>query len=216
MSRHLADHIKAVFFDHDDTLVGTIGTKWAEHKFIAKEYYQKDLTDDEIRLHWGKPLSEMVCLLYGTDNVEQALAYNVLHHKEFEKELFTATVPTLKHLKRLGKKLGIITATSRFSFEHDLTHHKIPRELLDYTQTADDTNFHKPDPKVFQPALEWLAAQNIQPSEVLYIGDGLHDMKAALGAGFNFLAVQTGLVSADEFTAVNAKSIAGIGELVNE
>lgn len=214
MNTHITDSIKVVLFDHDDTLVGTIGTKWAEHKFIAKKYYQKNLTDDEIKLHWGKPLSEMICLLYGTDDVEQALAYNVTHHTEFEKELFTATIPTLEHLKASGLKLGIITATSRYSFEHDLDHHKVPRNLLDYTQTADDTSFHKPNPKVFEPAKQWLAAQNIEPNQVLYIGDGLHDMKAALGAGFNFLGVETGLVGAEEFKSANARSIKSIKDLV--
>ena len=213
MYTHIADHIKVVLFDHDDTLVGTINTKWAEHKFIAKKYYQKELTDEEIRIHWGKPLEELVCLLYGTDDVKQAIAHNVRHHTEFEKELFTATIPTLQRIKDSGRKLGVITATSRLSFEHDIEHHEVPTELLDYTQTADDTPFHKPDPRVFQPTLKWLAQQNIRPEEVLYIGDGLHDMKAAIGAGFHFLGVETGLVSADEFQRVGAKSIVGIEAL---
>ena len=213
MYTHIADHIKVVLFDHDDTLVGTINTKWAEHKFIAKKYYQKELTDEEIRIHWGKPLEELVCLLYGTDDVKQAIAHNVRHHTEFEKELFTATIPTLQRIKDSGRKLGVIIATSRLSFEHDIEHHEVPTELLDYTQTADDTPFHKPDPRVFQPTLKWLAQQNIRPEEVLYIGDGLHDMKAAIGAGFHFLGVETGLVSADEFQRVGAKSIVGIEAL---
>ena len=213
MYTHIADHIKVVLFDHDDTLVGTINTKWAEHKFIAKKYYQKELTDEEIRIHWGKPLEELVCLLYGTDDVKQAIAHNVRHHTEFEKELFTATIPTLQRIKDSGRKLGVITATSRLSFEHDIEHHEVPTELLDYTQTADDTPFHKPDPRVFQPTLKWLAQQNIRPEEVLYIGDGLHDMRAAIGAGFHFLGVETGLVSADEFQRVGAKSIVGIEAL---
>lgn len=214
MSKHIADHIQVVLFDHDDTLVGTIGSKWAQHKHIAKTFYNKDLTDEEIRLHWGKPFTQMICLLYGTDDVEQALAHNVATHKEFEKELFTATLPTLRHLKNIGKKLGIITATSRYSFEHDLAVHKIPKELLDYTQTEDDTGFHKPDPRVFEPTLRWLNSNKLAPEDVLYVGDGLHDMKAALGAGFNFLGVQTGLVGADEFMAAGAKSVEKLSDLL--
>ena len=50
MSEHIPDKIKAVLFDHDDTLVDTIGTKWAQHKFIADKYYAKQLTDEEIKL----------------------------------------------------------------------------------------------------------------------------------------------------------------------
>lgn len=214
MSSHIADHIKVVLFDHDDTLVGTINAKWAQHKHVAKTFYKKDLTDDEIKMHWGKPFTQLVCLLYGTDDVEQAVAHNVATHTDFEKELFTATIPMLKRLKGLGKKLGIITATSRRSFEHDLEIHKIPKALLDYTQTEDDTNFHKPNPRVFEPVLQWLKEESLKPEEVLYIGDGLHDMKATLGVGFNFLGVQTGLVDADEFTAAEARSIKSIAELV--
>ena len=92
--------------------------------------------------------------------------------------------------------------------------HSLPRQHLDYTQTADDTTYHKPDPRVFEPATAWLAGKNIQPNEVLYVGDGLHDMKAALGAGFSFLGVQTGLVSAADFKAAGAKSIPGIADLL--
>jgi len=214
MSKHIAPHIKAVIFDHDDTLVGTIKPKWAQHKHVAKTYYGKDLKDAEIIKHWGKPLNDLVCLLYGTDNVVEAIANNTAHHTAYPKELFAATIPTLKQIKSLGLLIGIVTATTRFSFEHDLQEHKVPKGLLDYTQTADDTTFHKPDPLVFEPATAWLASKNIQPNEVLYVGDGLHDMKAALGAGFSFLGVQTELVSTDDFYAAGAKSIPSIANLL--
>lgn len=210
MSEHIADNIKAVFFDHDDTLVGTIDAKWEQHKHVARTFYNKELTDNEIKEHWGKPLMELVCLLYGTDDVDQAMAHNTATHEGFPKELFTATIPTLRHIQAAGKLIGIITATTRFSFEHDLELHQIPKDLLGYTQTADDTPYHKPDPKVFEPAVAWLAERHIRPDEVMYIGDGLHDMRAATGAGFNFLGVETGLVTAEEFLAENAKSIPSI------
>lgn len=213
MNRHIDDKIKVVIFDHDDTLVGTIGPKWEEHKFIAKKYYNKLLTDEEIKKHWGKPLQELVCLLYGTDDTQTALDHNVAHHTEFEKGMFEATVPTLRKLKAKGKLIGIITATSRFSLEHDLKHHKVPLELIDFIQSSDETNYHKPDPKVFNPVIKWLNEKGIKNDEVLYIGDGLHDMKAALGAGFNFLGVQTGLISAEEFETSGAQSISSISEL---
>lgn len=214
MSGLIGKNIKAVFFDHDDTLVGTIGTKWAQHKHVARKHYNKDLTDEEIKLHWGKPLNELVCLLYGTDDTEQAMAHNTACHEDFPKELFEATIQTLTSLKTEGKLVGIITATSRFSLNHDLVLHNIPENALDYTQTADDSIYHKPDPRVFEPALQWLSDQNILPREVLYIADGLHDMKAAIGAGFNFIGVETGLVSADEFGAAKAISIPTIAELL--
>lgn len=215
MSEHIADHIEAVFFDLDDTLVGTMEPKWRQHKYVAKTYYNKELSDEEIKQHWGKPLQEMICLLYSTDNAEEAMERCVAHHKDYPKELFTASVPTLQHLKAADMILGIVTATSRWSFENDLGLHNVSLDLFDYTQTADDSDYHKPDPRVFEPAVAWLAGRSIQPDNVLYIGDGLHDMKAAAGAGFNFLGVETGLVTAEHFKDAGAKSLPSIAKLLD-
>jgi phosphoglycolate phosphatase-like HAD superfamily hydrolase len=164
--------------------------------------------------HWGKPLSELFRLLYETDDVDTAMAHTLTHHQEYPKLLLPHTIPTIKHLRAAGKLIGIITATSRTSFEHDVTSLGIPKDCIDYVQTAEDTPFHKPDPRVFEPAIAWLKAQNITPDEVMYVGDGLQDMKAAIGAGFSFLGVETGLITADQFTAAEAKSIPDIGQLM--
>lgn len=213
MNKHIAPHIKAVFFDHDDTLYATFGPKSAEHKFIAKKYYDIDLTDAEIKKHWGIALHELYKVLYQTDDVEQAIEYNKKHHQDFPKIMFDGTVDVFNALHDAGIKTGIITATSRFSFEHDLSVSKFPKSIIDYTQTQDDTAHHKPDPKVFEPAVAWLKQHNVKPSEVLYVGDGMRDMQAALGAGFEFVGVQTGFVTAEESAAAGAKSVVSISHL---
>lgn len=216
MNKHIGDHIKAVLFDHDDTLFGTIGPKWKEHKHVASTHYGIELDDELIKQHWGKPLRELVCMLYNTDDADEAIAHNIACHEDYPKELFVATIPTLKHLKERGKLIGIITATTKHSMEHDLKLHKIPPEYIDYKQNSEDTDYHKPDPKVFEPAIAWLKEQGVKPDEVVYIGDGLHDMKAALGAGFSFLGVETGLVSAEQFKAAGATSISSVAKLISE
>lgn len=216
MSRpqHIGKHIKAVLFDHDDTLVGTIETKWAENKHIAQTYYNKRLTDDEIRQHWGKPLTVMVGLLYGTDDINQAMAYHAAAHEGFPKKIRDDTVATLRYLHKSGKTLGVITATHSFSLNHDFETLDIPRELFNYIQTEENTSFHKPDPRVFDPAVTWLRQQCIEPNEVAYVGDGLHDMQAALGAGFEFVGIATGLVTQNEFKANGAAAITKLKDLI--
>lgn len=214
MSKLIGEHIKVVLLDHDDTLVGTIKAKWAQHKEVARTFYGKDLQDAELAEHWGKPLQELICLLYDTDDAEVAMTNNQSIHQAYPKELFEGTVPALKNLKGANLKLGIITATSRFSFENDLSLNPELKALLDYTQTADDTSFHKPDSRVFDPALEWLDVQQVRPQEVMYVGDGLHDMKAALGAGFSFLGVESGLVTHEQFAQAGATSVPGISHLI--
>lgn len=209
----MAESIKAVFFDHDDTLMGTIEAKWSHHKHVARTWYGKELTDDDIRKHWGIPFSQLVTVLYGDSDADRAMQRNLSCDNDFPKVILEDTVPTLRRLHAAGKALGIITATSRHSFEHDLTLHGFPRDIISYTQTEEDTSFHKPDPRVFDPAITWLAERDIVPSETLYVADGLHDMRAALGAGFNFMGVTTGLVTLAQFRAAGATAINRLGEL---
>ena len=210
----LRDSIKAILFDHDDTLVSTFKTKWAQHKYIARTFYGKELHDDELRMHWGKPLTILLQLLYETDRIAIAMSYNIATRDAFPKALFKDTVRTLNALRSSGKKLGLVTATSRSSLEHDVKTLSIPKESFDYIQTEDDTAFHKPDPRVFGLALSWLAQQDIQPHEVLYVGDHLNDMVAAQGAGMKFIGVETGLISVEEFKKHQVKGIHQLSDLL--
>ena len=210
----ISQNIKAILFDHDDTLVGTRVAKIACHKHVAKTFYGKELTDEEILPHYGKPLTELVCLLYGTDDVEDALAKNYSARNDFPKVLFEDTIPTLKHLYSQKKLLGVITATVRRNFEHDLDSLGIPKELFAYIQTAEDTHYHKPDPRVFEGTIKWLEEKRIKPNEVLYVADGLHDMKAAIGAGFNFIGVETGLTTKAQFLENKVTSVPTIKGLI--
>lgn len=209
----VSNNIRATLFDLDDTLVDTIGTQWKKHIFIAREHYGKQLTEAEIRGHYGKPIGEYVCALYGTTDVEEAVGHSMRYRSLFPKQLFPETVPTLLSLKAAGQLLGIVTKSTRAGLENDLAALGLAPGLLDYTQTADDTFCQKPDPRVFDPALKWLQEQGIQRHEVRYAGDSFDDMWAASGAGVTFLGVERGLVSAEEFEAAGALSVPHIGYL---
>lgn len=205
---------KAILFDHDDTLVNTIDAKWAQHKYIAKTFYDKELTNADIQPHWGKPLSILLKLLYTTDNIDIAMSYNIATREQFPKRLFNDTLKTLKNLKKMGIRIGLLTATVKLSLQHDFATLKIPPKLFDYVQTEDDTNYHKPDPKVFQPALSWLETLEIHPSQALYVGDSLKDMQAAVGAGLQFIGVTTGLTTIQEFRDNGVQTIERLSDLI--
>ena len=108
MSEYLTPDIKAVFFDHDDTLVGTIEAKFAQHKHVAKTYYNKELTNDELILHWGKPLTDLLKILYGTQDTNKAFTHVLAVHQDFPKLLLADTIPTLQTLHERGLKLGLV------------------------------------------------------------------------------------------------------------
>ncbi len=205
---------KAVFFDHDDTLVEAMKAKWAQHKYIARKFYGKKLTDDELRVHWGAPLSSLLKLLYGTHHLDIAMSYNIAIRDRFPKLLFKDTLSTMKFLRKAGKKVGIVTATSLSSLQNDFETLGISKQLFDYIQTEDDTIFHKPDPRVFEPTLQWLAKHRIRPSEVVYVGDHLKDLIAAKGAGLHFIGVSTGVISAAEFAKHRALHVPSLASLL--
>ncbi|GEM_PF-476764 len=210
----ISPSIKLVLFDHNDTLVGSIKSKWAQHKFIAKTFYDKKLTDAEIRLHWGKPFTVLLKHLYGTDHIDMAMCYNIATRSKFPKILFRDTIKTLRALRKSGKKVGLVTATTRSSLNHDFQTLKISEQLFDFIQTEDDTIYHKPDPRVLEPVLKWIAEQQIQPEEVLCVGDQLIDMTIAQEVGFGFVGVSTGLVSVEEFEQHQVKGVSRVGHLI--
>jgi HAD superfamily hydrolase (TIGR01549 family) len=137
------------------------------------------------------------------------------HHAEFPKTAYPETAEVLKTLKDNGYFVGVVTATNRISLDYDIESMKLTG-LFDYTQTEEDTDYHKPNPKVFDPAIEWLKTHDVQLNEVLYLGDGLHDMKAALGAGFQFIGTARGFVSVKQFNEQGTQAINHIGELIQE
>lgn len=215
MSKLIGPHIKAVFFDHDDTLVATIEAKWAQHKHVAKKHYNKELLDDELREHWGKPLTELVGLIFETDDLDLAMKRVLEVHRDFPKKLFDSTIGVLERLRQQNKLVGVVTGSVRESFEYDIDELGIPRALFDYTQTEEDSMYHKPDPRVFDQVIEWLSSHGIEPHEVVYVGDNYVDMQAAQAAGFEFIGAATGLVSVDDFTKKGAIAVSELSELVD-
>lgn len=209
-------NIKVVVFDHDDTLVNTFGTKAAEHIYIAKEYYGRTITDEDIRREWGKSLSTVLQNLYNTDNVDQAIEYNKQLHLKYPKIIFNDTARTLQVLKGKGYLLGTVTSTIKFSHDHDLDSLDFPEGIFDYKQTQEDTEVHKPDPRVFDPFKVWLKKQGLAADHVLYIGDGMHDYVAATGAGFHFIGVDTGPTKGNDFRKKGVKSVPHVGHLISE
>jgi HAD superfamily hydrolase (TIGR01549 family) len=214
MSYLIPDTIKAVIFDFDDTLVGTHRPIWNMHRHIAKKYYGIDLDDETILKHWGQPINVLAKHFYQTDDPNQGIAYILAENSNFPKETFEHTIPVLKKLRDMGKKTGIVTASHLSLINTDFMTADLSKDIVDYIQTADDTDVHKPDPAVFNPLLDWAREHGIRKDEILYIGDGLHDMTAAQSAGLNFLGVASGLVTVSDFRDNNADGIIDLSILL--
>lgn len=181
--------IKAILFDYDDTLVRSRESVWQAHKIAAKKFFNLEFTDDHIGRHWGKPFPTMMADMYGQPEPFDSLnrKYQSVR-KDYPMQAYEESVAVINLL--LDRvKVGIVTAATLALIEPDIVNLKIPAERLVLLQTADDTTVHKPDPKVFEPALKKLTKLNIEPAETMYVGDDIRDFIAANGAGLQFVGV---------------------------
>jgi phosphoglycolate phosphatase-like HAD superfamily hydrolase len=137
----------------------------------------------------------------------------VLWSPSSPKEIHDDTLPVLHLLALHGIVVGVVTSTITEFAVVDLQRLHVPDEAFLFVQGAEATPYHKPDGRVFDPALAHLAERSITPSEVLYVGDALMDHEAAAHAGLQFVGVATGFVSMEQFQEAGALAIAHLGEL---
>ncbi|MFI2609397.1 HAD family hydrolase [Kitasatospora sp. NPDC018619] len=199
---------RAVLFDLDDTLVVTAEVKWAHHKAVARRFYGIDLTDEELRLHWGKPFDLMIRALYrDSDTVERMREANLSLEEEFLKRPLPGAVEVVHELWNRGLDVGVVTSTNRLSALRDVERIGVPTDRLALLQGADDSPHHKPDPRVFDAALATLGARGIAARDVWYVGDALIDHAAATGAGLRFVGVATGFCRREDFVRAGAEHV---------
>ena len=206
---------KAVVFDFDDTLVSTMGPKWAHHKATAQRFYNHTITDDDLKKHYGLPYDELVKNIYKVPDTIENIKEKIWEIKdEFPKILKKNAVQLVQSLIQDQKLVGIITATSRRSIDFDLIRLGFPVEEISFVQSSDDTDFHKPDPRVFEPALKILSDHHISKEEWVYIGDAERDYRAAENAGIDFIGVTHGLSTIDDFKSWNVPYVEWLSDLL--
>ncbi len=158
-------------------------------QLVAKKYYQLDLDEPHILQFWGQPFEEFMLNVFKHRDSYENIQKNYLEIiDQFPMEAYPGAVETLTELAE-AYLVGIVTACGREVAMLDLERLGFPVDRLFDIQTAEDSEFHKPDPKVFDPILEKLQGKGVKKEEVLYIGDGLNDYKAANGAGLAFLGI---------------------------
>ncbi len=205
---------RAVLFDYDDTLVGTRECKYLALQAVAKRHYRVELSAARIDEHWGAPYEQLFHSLFGAfeTNIERAIA----HYEALDAEFPLHAYPDAEHvLHALAERfvVGIVTAASRTRVAQQLTSFGLlqPLSLL---QTAEDTSFHKPDPRVFEPALAKLAELGVDRRSITYVGDSLRDYAAARDAGLTFWGVLRGTTSQEEFQRLGVNVVPSLEALL--
>jgi len=199
---------KAVIFDFDDTLVKSRLAKWAQHKHVAKKFYNIDVKEEDLLKHWGKPFNILVGELYKHSDTLENMYKAVLSTKDhFPKKVYKESVNVIKQLLNKNIKVGVVSATTKEFLIEDLTKFGFPIGDFSIIQGADETLIHKPLPGVFLPMLSKLEKEGIRKNDIVYVGDSLDDLRASTEAGIDFIAVTTGLYSKKDFQENGAKTV---------
>ncbi len=119
------------------------------------------------------------------------------------------TVETVQRLHHRGFILGVATADSFASTEHNLGALGI-RRYFSFIGSDDGCFKGKPDPHMGQAFCERF---HLHPGEVLYIGDSVTDMLFAENAGFHFIGIKGEHNEYERFLENQYPVVNNIGEI---
>lgn len=197
-------YIRAVGMDFDNTIydsgepaklriveiAGRLGCK------IPKNVYAR------LEKYWGLHGTALINKVFKcSDEVSEKI------HKEWETEdlmkpypLIEGAKETLFSLKSEGFILFLLTNRHRKTLGPTLNMVGLD-DMFHFIQAGDDPQhiFKRPDPRVFNATLNFLAQYGIEADKCLYIGDALSDFVAAQKRGLKNLSVLTGFTSRDQF-----------------
>jgi len=95
---------------------------------------------------------------------------------------------SLQKIKEMGLEIGVI---SNFDNRlHDIIHSTGLSKFVNFVITAEDAKSSKPEPEIFDFALERSGLKDVEPREVLHVGDDMDkDYHGARGVGWNSVLV---------------------------
>ena len=184
---------------------------------LATRKYQFELSDPELDRHWGVAYAELFQRLFGAvePDLGRAIAAYEALDAEFEMSAYPETQRVLEAL--LPRCLvGVVTAAGRSLVQAQMRKLGFPVAAFTLLQTAEDTPHHKPDPRVFEPALRILEKHAISASDTLYVGDSIRDFHAARDAGLAFIGVLRGTTSQQEFAEAGVTTIESLDALLDQ
>lgn len=186
--------IRGLIFDFDGLIVDTESTVYQSWQELYREYGE-DLPFEE----WGQIIGTSQNEHFNPfDHLEARLGYNfdepdVIKKRRHQREMkLVARQPVLPGVldyldkaKQLGLRLAIASSSS-FEWVGGHLEKKGLIQYFDVIHTSDDVERTKPDPALYQLALESLA---LKASEVIVLEDSPNGVTAAQKAGIVCVAV---------------------------
>lgn len=186
---------KAVVFDIDGTLVDSVdlhARAWKE----AFRHFGYDFNFQEIRHQIGKGSDKLIPHFLSPREVNHIGEELDAFRSKLWKSQYLAKVRPFPHVRELFQRIlqdgkRIVLASSAKGDELN-TYKKIAGidDLVEKQTSSDDVNNSKPDPDIIHAAMQKLG--DVDPHEVIMIGDTPYDVEAANKAGVDTIAVLCG------------------------
>lgn len=179
--------VRAILFDFDGTLFDTIPLIIESYRYLYRKYGLREHSEEEILSGIGLPLEEV---LGEYPELQDEL---LIEYQRFNKEnlrghvgVYLGVPAMIRSLREMNFPLGVVTAKRMTSMRPTLEEFGALNSF-DCLVTKEDTTKHKPDP---EPLLLGMRALGLSdPAQVLYVGDSVHDLRAARNGGFPSAAV---------------------------
>ena len=187
--------MKAVIFDMDGVIVDTN----PHHRTAWREYYQrngKTLSDADFVEHVsGKHNKDIVAHLFANQPLTPEEVHRLSHEKEaLFRELYqpvitpvAGLVPFLKSLKEAGIRTAVATSAPVENLDFVVDALDI-RPYFDALLNESMVGHPKPDPEIYQKAMELLG---VEPADCIIFEDSMTGIQAAKASGALVIGMAT-------------------------
>ncbi len=197
--------IFAIVFDVDDVLIQSSDIIHERYVMVANELGLKSPTKEQHKQLLGRPIEEFNSTLWPDADPNVVLKTEEKYYNYKKIPAVPGAVDVVKQLKH-KYRLSIVTGKPPETATPNLKDAGFDIGDFEFIQTAADSEYHKPDPRVFDKTLRMLG---MPPDAVLYVGDALNDFESARDAGMQFVAVLSGWYTREEFEAAGCENIIG-------
>ncbi|MCP4717959.1 MAG: HAD family hydrolase [Desulfobacteraceae bacterium] len=188
--------IKAVVFDCDGVLFDTALANRKFYDEVLAAFDKPKLTDEQfVNVHMMTVTLAIEYLFPGKEDYKEIFArLKQIGYAKFipYMKMEQGLVPLLKSLKNNGFIRGV--ATNRTNTMEQVLKDNDLESYFEVVVTAADVKNPKPDPEQLHKIMERF---DLDPGEVIFIGDSEYDQKAAQRAGTWFVAFKQPELSAD-------------------
>jgi len=180
--------VSCIIFDLDGTLTQTNELIFATFNHVAEKYIGKVFTPEEITGMFGPPEQVAIERLVGKERIDAALddfySFYESRHPQMAR-MYDGVSNVLKFCRQQGLILAVFTGKGKQSTLISLDMFGI-QKYFDIIITGNDVENHKPSGDGIKRVMKQF---DLQPEQVLMVGDAVADVKAAQEAGVKIAAV---------------------------